>query len=184
MNTKIKVTFAVVACVATVAGFTACTKNNVQDEQTTSAVESTTVTEAVTEPDLIRADETTMDSTKLYRESTTKSTNGTNAGTTKRLQRRLRPRITRRPINQQPEQQLSLPQGRRLRRLPLKRQRSLRRLLPRFPQQSQQLPAWKRFCIIIPIQAHMDMNRKRELCIKIHQAAGSRMYRVKFQMKK
>ena len=26
MNTKIKVTFAVVACVATVAGFTACTK--------------------------------------------------------------------------------------------------------------------------------------------------------------
>lgn len=82
MNTKIKVTFAVVACVATVAGFTACTKNNVQDEQTTSAVESTTVTEAVTEPDLIRADETTMDSTKLYRESTTKSTNVTTAGTT------------------------------------------------------------------------------------------------------
>lgn len=82
MNTKIKVTFAVVACVATVAGFTACTKNNVQDEQTTSAVESTTVAEAVTEPDLTRADETTMDSTEIYRESTTKSTNGTNAGTT------------------------------------------------------------------------------------------------------
>ena len=82
MNTKIKVTFAVVACVATVAGFTACTKNNVQDEQTTSAVESTTVAEAVTEPDMIRADETTMNSTELYRESTTKSTNGTTAGTT------------------------------------------------------------------------------------------------------
>ena len=84
MNTKIKVTFAVVACVATVAGFTACTHKNGKDEQTTAAVGNTTVFEAVTEPNSTRVDEITAGGTEIYREGTTNSKTGAAAGTTKK----------------------------------------------------------------------------------------------------
>ncbi|MGN0549034.1 MAG: hypothetical protein ACI4IM_05500 [Acutalibacteraceae bacterium] len=84
MNTKIKVAFAVVACVVTVAGFTACTNKNGKDEQITAAAGNTTAFEAVTEPNPTRVDEITAGGTEIYREGTTNSTTGNTAGTTKK----------------------------------------------------------------------------------------------------